>query len=184
MPTAPAQIAGTLSYGHQRLLEVAMGLALKPRLLILDEPTQGLSDGEIDNFIGLVREIAQRRHGAADRAQHAGGDGTRRPHHGHERAAASWPRARPRRSAPTPPCSAPISERPRTRPMLTRSRSPGSTASTARRRCSTGSTCRCGEGEVLCLLGRNGAGKTTTLKAIMGLVPARARFDHARTAST
>jgi branched-chain amino acid transport system ATP-binding protein len=52
-------VAGTLSYGHQRLLEVAMGLALKPRLLILDEPTQGLSDGEIDNFIALVREIAR-----------------------------------------------------------------------------------------------------------------------------
>ena len=52
-------VAGTLAYGHQRLLEVAMGLALKPRLLILDEPTQGLSDGEIDNFIALVREIAR-----------------------------------------------------------------------------------------------------------------------------
>ena len=51
--------AGQLSYGHQRLLEVAMGLALKPRLLILDEPTQGLADGEIDNFIELVREIAK-----------------------------------------------------------------------------------------------------------------------------
>ena len=50
--------AGQLAYGHQRLLEVAMGLALKPRLLILDEPTQGLSDHEIDNFIGLVREIS------------------------------------------------------------------------------------------------------------------------------
>jgi branched-chain amino acid transport system ATP-binding protein len=50
--------AGALSYGHQRLLEVAMGLALRPRLLILDEPTQGLSDGEIDHFIGLVRDIA------------------------------------------------------------------------------------------------------------------------------
>jgi branched-chain amino acid transport system ATP-binding protein len=50
--------AGQLSYGHQRLLEVAMGLALKPRLLILDEPTQGLADSEIDNFIALVREIA------------------------------------------------------------------------------------------------------------------------------
>jgi branched-chain amino acid transport system ATP-binding protein len=51
--------AGQLSYGHQRLLEVAMGLALKPRLLILDEPTQGLADSEIDNFIDLVREIAK-----------------------------------------------------------------------------------------------------------------------------
>lgn len=36
-----------------------MGLALAPRLLILDEPTQGLSDGEIDGFIALVREIAR-----------------------------------------------------------------------------------------------------------------------------
>jgi branched-chain amino acid transport system ATP-binding protein len=52
------QIAGTLSYGHQRLLEIAMGLALEPRLLILDEPTQGLSDGEIAAFIALVRAIA------------------------------------------------------------------------------------------------------------------------------
>ena len=51
--------AGALAYGHQRLLEVAMGLALKPRLLILDEPTQGLSDGEVENFIALVREIAR-----------------------------------------------------------------------------------------------------------------------------
>lgn len=51
--------AGTLSYGHQRLLEVAMGLALEPRLLILDEPTQGLSDGEIDNFCGLVKDISR-----------------------------------------------------------------------------------------------------------------------------
>jgi branched-chain amino acid transport system ATP-binding protein len=51
--------AGALSYGHQRLLEVAMGLALKPRLLILDEPTQGLSDGEIEGFMQLVREIAR-----------------------------------------------------------------------------------------------------------------------------
>jgi branched-chain amino acid transport system ATP-binding protein len=52
-------LAGNLSYGHQRLLEVAMGLALRPRLLILDEPTQGLSDGEIASFIALVREIAE-----------------------------------------------------------------------------------------------------------------------------
>ncbi|TGS09158.1 ABC transporter ATP-binding protein [Mesorhizobium sp. M2E.F.Ca.ET.209.01.1.1] len=52
-------LAAHLSYGHQRLLEVAMGLALKPRLLILDEPTQGLADSEIDNFIALVRGIAK-----------------------------------------------------------------------------------------------------------------------------
>ena len=52
-------IAGNLSYGHQRLLEVAMGLGLEPKLLILDEPTQGLSDEEIEGFVILVREIAR-----------------------------------------------------------------------------------------------------------------------------
>jgi branched-chain amino acid transport system ATP-binding protein len=52
-----AQEAGTLSYGHQRLLEIAMGLALNPRVLILDEPTQGLAAGEIDGFKALVRNL-------------------------------------------------------------------------------------------------------------------------------
>jgi branched-chain amino acid transport system ATP-binding protein len=54
------QTAGVLAYGHQRLLEVAMGLALEPKLLILDEPTQGLSDSEIADFKDLVRDINQR----------------------------------------------------------------------------------------------------------------------------
>lgn len=53
------QMAGTLSYGHQRLLEVAMGLALRPKLLILDEPTQGLSDSEIEGFIALVKDVGR-----------------------------------------------------------------------------------------------------------------------------
>ena len=51
------QEAATLSYGHQRLLEVAMGLALNPRVLILDEPTQGLASGEIAGFVALVRSL-------------------------------------------------------------------------------------------------------------------------------
>jgi len=51
--------AAALSYGHQRLLEVAIGLALRPKLLILDEPTQGLADDEIVHFCGLVRDVAK-----------------------------------------------------------------------------------------------------------------------------
>ncbi len=51
------QEAQTLSYGHQRLLELAMGLALNPRVLILDEPTQGLAASEIDGFKALVRGL-------------------------------------------------------------------------------------------------------------------------------
>jgi len=51
--------AGILPYGHQRLLEVAMALALEPKLLILDEPTQGLAPAEIASFCDLVRDIAK-----------------------------------------------------------------------------------------------------------------------------
>ena len=52
------QIAGDLSYGHQRLLEIAMGLAQDPKLFILDEPTQGLAETEIANFIKLIMSLA------------------------------------------------------------------------------------------------------------------------------
>ena len=51
--------AGELAYGHQRLLEIGMGLALSPRLLILDEPTQGLSDYEIETFYQVIRAIRE-----------------------------------------------------------------------------------------------------------------------------
>ena len=52
------QRSGDLSYGHQRLLELAMGMAQNPKLLILDEPTQGLSDSEIENFKKLIKDIS------------------------------------------------------------------------------------------------------------------------------
>ncbi len=51
--------ADELPYGHQRLLELAMGLALEPELLILDEPTQGLAQQEISEFCELIRSIAK-----------------------------------------------------------------------------------------------------------------------------
>jgi branched-chain amino acid transport system ATP-binding protein len=47
--------AAMLSHGDQRLLEVAMAIAQKPRLLMLDEPTQGLSLEETDRAVQILK---------------------------------------------------------------------------------------------------------------------------------
>jgi branched-chain amino acid transport system ATP-binding protein len=49
--------AGFLSHGDQRLLEVAMALAQEPELLLLDEPTQGLSVEETARTVQLLRDL-------------------------------------------------------------------------------------------------------------------------------
>jgi branched-chain amino acid transport system ATP-binding protein len=51
--------AGSLPHGHQRLLEVAMALALEPTVLIMDEPSQGLSPEEITGLTALIRTISR-----------------------------------------------------------------------------------------------------------------------------
>ena len=53
------QIAGDLSYGHQRLLEIAMGLAQDPKVFIFDEPRQGLAEREVADFISLVGDLSK-----------------------------------------------------------------------------------------------------------------------------
>jgi len=47
----------SLSYGDQRLVEVAFGLASKPGLLMLDEPTAGLSTAEANAFEHTIKEL-------------------------------------------------------------------------------------------------------------------------------
>ena len=49
--------AGTLPYGEQRLLGVALALAVKPSMLLLDEPVSGMNASETARFVKLVRQI-------------------------------------------------------------------------------------------------------------------------------
>jgi branched-chain amino acid transport system ATP-binding protein len=49
-----ARIVRTLSYGEQRQLEVAVALASEPKLLLLDEPTSGMSPAETARMIELI----------------------------------------------------------------------------------------------------------------------------------
>jgi len=53
--------ARNLPYGQLRLLEIAIGLAASPRLLLLDEPAAGLNTQESSRLVGLLRRICRER---------------------------------------------------------------------------------------------------------------------------
>ncbi|CAI3234640.1 ABC transporter ATP-binding protein [Desulfovibrio legallii] len=55
-----AEAAGGLSYGNQRLLEIARALASDPRLIILDEPAGGMNDQETAALVETIRAIRDR----------------------------------------------------------------------------------------------------------------------------
>jgi branched-chain amino acid transport system ATP-binding protein len=51
------QQSGTLAHGNQKRLDIALALALKPKLLLLDEPTAGMSPEERWQTVDLIREL-------------------------------------------------------------------------------------------------------------------------------
>ena len=55
------RVAGSLSHGDQRILEIAIALGNQPELIILDEPTAGMSPDETAATMTLIRRLAQDR---------------------------------------------------------------------------------------------------------------------------
>jgi len=54
-------IAGSLSHGDQRMLEIAIALGNEPKMLILDEPTAGMSPEETTATMDLIKQLAETR---------------------------------------------------------------------------------------------------------------------------
>jgi branched-chain amino acid transport system ATP-binding protein len=56
------RLVGELAHGDQRAAEIAMALALRPRLLLLDEPTAGMGDQETYNITRLIQRLHKENH--------------------------------------------------------------------------------------------------------------------------
>jgi len=55
------QVAGTLAHGDQKRLDLAIALAMEPSILLLDEPTSGMSPEERSHTVSLIKELWERR---------------------------------------------------------------------------------------------------------------------------
>src|SRR5258705_6327928 len=53
--------AGELAYGRKRALEIATTLALEPEMMLLDEPTAGMTHEDVDRISALIKQVAKNR---------------------------------------------------------------------------------------------------------------------------
>jgi branched-chain amino acid transport system ATP-binding protein len=54
-------LGGLLAHGDQKLLDIGIALAIEPRLLLLDEPTAGMSPAETEKTTELIQELVRQR---------------------------------------------------------------------------------------------------------------------------
>ncbi len=163
------QLAGNLSHGQKQWLEIGMAISLKPKLLLLDEPTAGMSPTEtfatgeivqtlnadgvtilaVEHDMTFVRQVA----GASPSCILAG----------------SSRRVRSRRSSPTSVSRQSIWDTPMRKELVL-------SASKLRsgyggKPVLQGVDMDVREGEIVAVIGRNGVGKSTLMRTLIGLVP-------------
>ncbi|HEX9647008.1 MAG TPA: branched-chain amino acid ABC transporter ATP-binding protein/permease [Alphaproteobacteria bacterium] len=172
-----------LSYGMQRLLEIGLALAARPRVLLLDEPLAGLADQERERIVGLIRALA--RHMSVTLVEHdidrvfafaevitvmnaglvlaEGSPDEVRAHPEVQQVYLGSGRqvVTARRAAPSRASGESILRLDNVNLFYGKSHILHDVSLDVRK------------GEVVALLGRNGAGKSSTVKGIMGIVPPR-----------
>ncbi len=178
----------SLSYGGQRLVEMGVALAARPRVLLLDEPLAGLAAGERERITSLVRRLTE--HMAVLLVEHdidrvfAFADGITVMNEG--RVIADGPVEVVRHD---PLVQEVYLGHGRDMLVASAARAPGVTSGSIMSVAGIDTfygkshilhevSLEVRAGEVVGLLGRNGAGKSSTLKSVMGLVaPARGRVE-------
>ena len=161
---------GALSHGDQRATEIMMALALRPRLLMLDEPTAGMGDQETYDIARLIRRLHRSEGLSIMLIEHDMrvvfnlADRIMVLAEGKVLA-----EGRPDEIAGSEAVQAAYLGR----PPHDRARAEGLQTFYGKSHILHGVTLEVREGEIVALLGRNGAGKTTTLRSLIGLMTPR-----------
>ena len=167
-------LAMNLTYAEQRALEIGITIAGGASVILLDEPTAGMSKSETARFVNLIREVTVGKtlltvehdmgvvFGLADKIAVLV--------YGEVIAFDEHPRFAPTRACRKPTWARrwPTRRPPRRGIDRHAEAVTTSTPSTARAMCCMASTSTVANGEIVALLGRNGSGRSTTVKAIMG----------------
>ena len=177
-----AMLAGGLSQGERKLLDVAVAYALRPKLLFLDEPTSGVSTREKAPIMDIITSVV--RSGGITAviiehdmdvvftycprivAMHQGAilaDGTPDEIRNNEQVTANLLGTQSTREERRAAAMLEVER-------INTFRGPAHVLRDV--------SLTVGDGESVCLVGRNGAGKTTTIDSIMGLLPVRQRHGH------